>query len=344
MADFHVRAAQSVLRRLDPERAHRVALHLAPVAARLAPALAHPPALARTVMGLRFPTPIGLAAGFDKDAAAPGAWSALGFGFAELGTVTPRPQPGNPRPRLFRLEEERAVVNRMGFNNEGIARCLARVAAARARGAITAPLGINVGINKEGADPLRDYPALVAAAAPLADYVTINISSPNTPGLRDLQDEEKLAAILRAIRERVPNFGRLLVKLAPDLPDASLPSLLHAAAEGGAAGLIATNTTIARPPGLRGRAAGEAGGLSGPPLAARAREVLAILAAARRGLPDGPDRFVLVSCGGIADGVEIRRRLAAGADLVQLYTSFAYEGPALLRRLERELEHDPEGR
>ena len=327
----------AVLRRLDPETAHRLALRLAGAAATLARAPAHDPRLARTVLGLRFPTPIGLAAGFDKDAAAPAAWGRLGFGFAELGTVTPRPQPGNPRPRLFRLVDDDAVINRMGFNNGGIERCLRRVAAARASGRVQVPLGINVGINKEGADPLRDYPALVEAASALADYVTINVSSPNTPGLRALQDEERLAAILRAVRARVPAATPLLVKLAPDLADAALASLVRMVADEGAQGVIATNTTLARPATLRSAAAAEAGGLSGTPLAARARAVLAILADAREALSGGRAALAIVSCGGIGDGADIAARLDAGADLVQLYTAWAYAGPTLLARLEREL-------
>ncbi len=329
------RIGATALRRIDPETAHRIALRLA--AAAMGPMPAHDPRLARTVMGLRFPTPIGLAAGFDKDAAAPGAWGRLGFGFAELGTVTPRPQPGNPRPRLFRLAADDAVINRMGFNNDGIDACLKRVARARASGRVQVPLGINVGINKEGADPLRDYPALVEQAASLADYVTINVSSPNTPGLRALQDEERLGAILQAVRARVPARTPLLVKLAPDLTDAALTSLVRLVAAEGASGVIATNTTLARPPTLRSPLAAEQGGLSGAPLAARARAVLDILAHARESLPGGRTALAIVSCGGIADGADIAARLDAGADLVQLYTAWAYEGPALLARLERQL-------
>ncbi len=337
MQAFTHRLGTVALRRLDPETAHRLALRLAGPAASVVRAQAHDPRLARTVMGLRFATPIGLAAGFDKDAAAPGAWGRLGFGFAEIGTVTPRPQPGNPRPRLFRLEADAAVINRMGFNNGGIERCLRRVAAARAAGTIRVPLGINVGINKDGADPLRDYPALVEQAAAVADYVTINVSSPNTPGLRALQDEERLAAILRAVRARAPAATRLLVKLAPDLADESLAALVRMIADEGASGIIATNTTLARPSTLRSPHAAEQGGLSGAPLAARARAVLDRIAEARAGLHGGGTRLAIVSCGGIADGADIAARLDAGADLVQLYTSWAYEGPALLARLERQL-------
>ena len=341
MQAFTQRLGPAALRRLDPETAHRLALRLAGAAAALGAMPTHDPRLARTVMGLRFPTPIGLAAGFDKDAAAPDAWGRLGFGFAELGTVTPRPQPGNPRPRLFRLPADDAVINRMGFNNQGIEACLRRVARARASGRVQVPLGINVGINKEGADPLRDYPALVERAASLADYVTINVSSPNTPGLRALQDEERLGAILQAVRARVPARTPLLVKLAPDLADDALASLVRMVAAEGAQGVIATNTTLARPATLRSPLAAEAGGLSGAPLADRARAVLAILAHAREALPGGRTALAIISCGGIADGADIAARLDAGADLVQLYTAWAYEGPALLRRLERELLASP---
>ncbi len=326
--------AQSALRRLDPERAHDFALRAMHIAdrARLLPTPRHDPRLARTIMGLHFPTPIGLAAGFDKNASAPVAWASLGFGFVEIGTVTPRPQSGNPRPRLFRLEADRAVINRMGFNNEGIGPCLARLRAHREAGRITVPLGVNVGINKEGADPDRDYPALVAAASEVADYVVINISSPNTPGLRDLQATDRLRAILDAVGRAMPPSTRLLVKLAPDGADDAIAATIRAVIASPATGLILTNTTIARPAGLHGPHTAETGGLSGAPLAARAQSVLQLAAAERASTP-----LVLIACGGIATGADIARRLAAGADLVQLYTAFAYEGPALLARLEREL-------
>ena len=328
------RLAAAALRRLDPERAHGAALACLALAdrARLLRPPTHDPRLAREVMGLRVPTPIGLAAGFDKDAVAAAAYGRLGFGFAEIGTVTPRPQPGNPRPRLFRLPEDRAVINRMGFNNLGIEQAAERLRAARAAGRLDVPVGLNVGINKEGSDPERDYPALVERAAGVADYVVINVSSPNTPGLRDLQTEARLRAILDAVGRRMPAGTRLLVKIAPDLADEAIGALVRALCDGPCCGVVVTNTTIGRPAGLRGAHAGETGGLSGAPLAARALAVLDLAVAARGGA-----RLAIVACGGIETGHDVARRLDAGADLVQLYTGFAYGGPALIGRLEREL-------
>ncbi len=324
----------SLAHRLDPERAHTLSIAALAAADRLRLLRAAPSdkRLARTVMGLDFPNPIGLAAGFDKDAVAPAAYAALGFGFVEIGTVTPRPQPGNPRPRLFRLPADRAVINRMGFNNNGIDACVARLRHLRDAGRLTVPLGLNVGINREGADPERDYPALVEAAARVADYVVINISSPNTPGLRDLQTEQRLDAILTAIAPRIPAGARLLVKLAPDLADDAIRTLVRVIAGSCASGLIVTNTTIARPPTLKDPNNHQAGGLSGPPLAPRALKILDLAVTARAG-----DPLVIIACGGITNAPDIQRRLDAGADLVQLYTALAYEGPSLLPRLAREL-------
>ncbi|MDE2005590.1 MAG: quinone-dependent dihydroorotate dehydrogenase [Rhodospirillales bacterium] len=315
--------ALGLARRIDPERAHVLALR----ALRLGlggRARAPDPMLAATAFGLSFRTPIGLAAGFDKDAVAIAPLARLGFGFVEVGTVTPRPQPGNPRPRLFRLTADRAAINRMGFNNAGIAAMLPRLAAPGAR---AVPLGVNLGINKEGADPERDYPALMASAAPLADYVVINVSSPNTPGLRDLQTEARLGAILDAIAARVPARPPLLVKIAPDLSDAALAGIVETCAARGVDGLIVSNTTLARPPGLRDPRAGEAGGLSGAPLFRRSSAVLARAWLLARG------RLTLIGAGGVFSAADALVKLQAGAALVQLYTGFAYEGPALIPRL-----------
>ncbi len=321
------RAAMPLLRRLDPERAHRLAL--AGLRAGLGPRAAPDDgSLAVTALGLAFANPVGLAAGFDKDARAIKGLARLGFGFIETGTVTPRPQPGNPRPRLFRLPEDAAVINRMGFNNAGLSAYLARLSARAER---RVPVGANLGLNKDGADPERDYPAMVAAVAPHADYVVINVSSPNTPGLRDLQQEWPLRSILLAVAEAVPQHPPLLVKLAPDLAEAALEAAVAAAIDGGAQGLIIANTTLDRPPTLRSRHASEAGGLSGAPLFARST---AMLARAHR-LAAG--RLVLVGAGGVATGAEALAKIRAGASLVQLYTAFAYAGPALLPRLKREL-------
>ncbi len=316
------------LRRLDPELAHRLAvtaLRLGLAGADWAP---DPAALEVRAMGLVLPNPIGLAAGFDKEAGAVRGLRRLGFGAVETGTATLRPQQGSPRPRVFRLEPDRAIINRYGLNSDGLDRYVARLARLN-RGAV--PVGANVGINKEGADPERDYPAMVAAVAPYVDYVVINISSPNTAGLRDLQGEARLRSILAAIAESVPRRPPLLVKLAPDLADDGLEAVVETSAAHGVDGLIMGNTTIERPQGLRSTARGETGGLSGPPLMERSTRLLARAHALSAG------RLTLVGCGGVATGADVLRKLRAGASFVQLYTAFAYEGPLLLRRLKREL-------
>ncbi len=321
-----------LLRRMDPERAHELGLRALRLGLAGRDAAPPDPRLATRVLGLDFPSPIGLAAGFDKNAVALAPLARLGWGFVECGTVTPRPQQGNPRPRMFRLPEDRAVINRMGFNNAGIDAYVARLAAFRAaHGHRLVPVGANIGINKDGAVPERDYPALVAAVAPHADYVVVNVSSPNTPGLRDLQGEERLRAILQAIAAAVPARPPLLVKLAPDLSEAGLEAVVETAIAAGAAGLIISNTTISRPAGLRSGQGGEAGGLSGAPLFPLATAMLA--RAARR----AAGRLVLIGVGGVGSGRDVLAKLRAGASLVQLYTAFAYDGPALIPRLKREL-------
>jgi dihydroorotate dehydrogenase len=313
---------------MDPERAHDLALLALRLGLAGGAADADDPALAIDVMGLRFANPIGLAAGFDKNAVAVRALMRLGFGFVEAGTVTPRPQAGNPRPRLFRLEPDGAVINRMGFNNAGLQAYLRRLAV---RPTGVALLGANVGINKEGADPERDYPALIAAVAPYADYAVINVSSPNTPGLRDLQGEAQLRAILRAVATQVPNRPPVLVKIAPELSDEALTVLVETCVAEGVQGLIVSNTTISRPAGLRSPFAGEAGGLSGAPLSGLSTAVLARAFLLARG------RLALIGVGGVATGQDALTKICAGASLVQLYTRFAYAGPALIPRLKRQL-------
>jgi dihydroorotate dehydrogenase len=316
-----------LLRRMDAERSHDLALFALRRGLVGRDATPDDPALAITVLGRRFGNPIGLAAGFDKNAVAAGALMRLGFGFVETGTVTPRPQPGNPRPRLFRLDQDAAAINRMGFNNAGI-EVHARNLAALANRPV--PLGANVGINKEGADPPRDYPALIAAVVPHVDYAVINVSSPNTPGLRDLQGEAQLRTILRAVAD-VPHRPPVLVKIAPDLADASLQALIETCVAEGAQGLIVSNTTVARPPGLRSAHAHQAGGLSGAPLFALSTRVLARAFLLARG------RLVLIGVGGVANGADALTKIRAGASLVQLYTAFAAAGPALLPRIRKEL-------
>ena len=287
--------------------------------------------LATTIAGLHWPNPVGLAAGFDKDGVAVRGAFAAGFGAVEVGTLTPRPQAGNPRPRLFRLAEDGAVVNRMGFNNGGQAAALARLERARRRG----PLGVNIGANKDSPDRIADYAAGAAAMAHVADYLAINISSPNTPGLRALQDEglDELLAGVMAAAEATPVF----LKVAPDLDRAQVDGLARAAVDAGLAGLIVANTTVSRD-GLRSRHGAKVGGLSGAPLKARARARLAEFVAALDGaLP-------LISVGGIDGAQETYERLRMGASAVQLYSALVFAGPGLVRRtvrgLDRLLERD----
>jgi dihydroorotate dehydrogenase len=319
--------ATPLLRRLDAETAHGLALKALSAGLAGRAGAAADPILATVAFGLRFANPLGLAAGFDKDAVAVLPLMRLGFGFVEAGTVTPRPQPGNPRPRLFRLQEDGAVINRMGFNNGGVEAYLARLRALPRP--LPAVFGANIGVNKEGADPARDYPALYGALAGLADYVTVNVSSPNTPGLRDLQGEERLAQILAGIAaiEGPP----VLVKIAPDLSENALGPIIEACIAHGVAGLIVSNTTIARPDGLRSPHRTEAGGLSGAPLRDRATEMLRHCHAIAQG------RLTLVGVGGIASGADALAKIRAGASLVQLYTAFAYAGPALVPAILRDL-------
>jgi dihydroorotate dehydrogenase len=320
-------AALPVLRCIDPERAHSLAIRA--LRWRLVSGAAQPdhPALAITVLGRRFDNPIGLAAGFDKDAAAGPCLLRLGFGFVETGTVTPRPQIGNPRPRIFRLSEDRAIINRLGFNNRGLTVYLRNLQRLASR---SVPLGATVGINREGADPVKDYPAMIEAVRSLVDYAVINVSSPNTPGLRDLQTEARLRSILQAVRavsEQLP----ILVKIAPDLSAGGLASVVETCVEEGVQGLVVGNTTIGRPAGLKSHQAVEAGGLSGMPLQALSTAMLARAFLLARG------RLVLIGTGGVFSGRDVLMKIQAGASLVQLYTSFIFHGPALLPRLKAEL-------
>lgn len=321
-----------LMRGMDPERAHDLALRALRFGLAGADRSADDPILATHVLGCDFRNPIGLAAGFDKSAVAVGPLMRLGFGFVEAGSVTPRPQIGNPKPRLFRLVEDRAVINRMGMNNAGISSVRARLAALRGRPAV---LGVNIAINKDGAAPLRDYPMLYQQVAPIADYVAVNVSSPNTPGLRDLQGEKQLAeilAVLAAARAAQPGARPpILVKIAPDLAPAAIEPIVEAAAAHGMEGLIVSNTTISRG-SLRSAHRTQAGGLSGPPLRAMSTEMLRRAAKLAR-----PRGLALIGCGGVGSGADALEKLRAGADLVQLYAAFAYEGPALIPRIKREL-------
>jgi dihydroorotate dehydrogenase len=287
-----------------------------------------PPSLRTTVAGLDFPTPVGLAAGFDKDGEVPERMLSLGFGFVEIGTVTPQPQLGNPKPRLFRLSQDRAVINRMGFNNEGQPAAYQRLLqASRMHGVI----GVNVGANKDSADRIADYAEGVRAMSGVADYLTINISSPNTPGLRQLQDEGALRELLSAIREARPKKGPpIFLKVAPDLGKSEPDQIVRIAIEHGVDALIVANTTISRPP-LRSRYAGEAGGLSGAPLKPLALKALRDFRLASGG------EIPLIGVGGIEDADDAWERIRAGASLVQLYSAMVYEGPGIARRIARGL-------
>jgi dihydroorotate dehydrogenase len=281
---------------------------------RLAPA---DPVLASTVFGARFAGPLGLAAGFDKDGRGLHTWPALGFGYAEVGTVTAAAQPGNPLPRLFRLPDDRALLNRMGFNNHGAAELARRLAAHRP----TAPIGVNIGKTKATApeDAVEDYVRSTRLVAPLATFLVVNVSSPNTPGLRDLQAVESLRPILAAVRAQTST--PVLVKIAPDLDDADVDGIADLAVELGLAGIVATNTTVSRD-GLRTPGVDDlaAGGISGPPVADRSAEVL------RRLYRRVGDRLVLISVGGIETADDAWQRITAGASLLQGYTGFIYGG------------------
>ncbi len=321
-------AALEVLGKMEAERAHRLALLALRLGLAGRPRLPPDPVLRVSVLGRDFRNPIGLAAGFDKDALAVRGLANVGFGFIETGTVTPRPQPGNRPPRLFRLRDDGAVINRMGFNNRGLDAYLARLARHPRR---TVPVGANLGINKDGADPERDYPAMIEAIGRLVDYVVINVSSPNTPGLRDLQAAERLGGVLGAINGRGTVRPPLLVKIAPDLSSEALEALIEVCVAQGVAGLIVSNTTISRPPTLRSPDRDEAGGLSGRPLFALSTAMLARTHLLARG------RLTLIGVGGVASGEEALTKIRAGASLVQLYTAFAYLGPALIPRICAEL-------
>lgn len=332
---------QPMLFRLDPERAHRLALGLlarwsAVFDGRLAAGdTARRAELRRRLMGLDFPNPVGLAAGLDKEGEAVPAWQRMGFGFVEVGTVTALAQPGNPRPRLFRLTADRAIVNRMGFNNGGAEAMAVRLARLRERGCLEVPLGVNLGKSKvaPAQQAAEDYRASFERLGELADYVTVNISSPNTPGLRDLQRVDEVQRIVEAIQvpnQRLSRPRPLLLKLAPDLAEADAVDCARAALEAGCAGLILTNTTI-RFEGLASSTEGLSGGLSGAPLFARST---ALLGRVREALGAGP---VLIGVGGIMDPAGARAKLAAGADLIQVYTGLIYGGPGWVRALLRGL-------
>jgi dihydroorotate dehydrogenase len=323
-----------LLRWFDPEDAHRMAIQglrlLPPVRKR-----PDDPKLAVRAFGLNFPNPVGMAAGFDKSAEAPDALLRLGFGFVEVGTVTPKPQGGNPRPRLFRLERDEAVINRMGFNNDGADAVLRRLAARAQQGGI---VGVNVGANKDSSDRVADYVRLIETFAPVASYFTVNVSSPNTPGLRNLQQSAALDDLLAKVidaRERVRrNAGEspVLLKIAPDLSLAELDDVVHVARSRRVDGMIVANTTLARPLSLREtNRAREQGGLSGRPLFRLSTRMVAETYVRVEGA------FPLIGVGGIDSGGAALTKIRAGANLIQLYSSLIYKGLGLIDGIKSDL-------
>ncbi|WP_344708558.1 quinone-dependent dihydroorotate dehydrogenase [Sphingomonas humi] len=321
---------------LDAERAHRLSI----AALKASPSRRPPafdPALGMTVAGLSFPSPVGLAAGYDKDAEVFGPMLGLGFGFVEVGTLTPKPQPGNPKPRMFRLVEDKAVINRLGFNNAGQDAALARLAARTRSGSSTSLqtgiVGVNIGANKDSSDRIRDYAEGVRRMAPVADYLTVNISSPNTPGLRNLQAGGELTELLAAVREAraaATATPPVFLKVAPDLQTGDSLRIVRAVRDNGLDGIIVSNTTITRPP-LASCHQDESGGLSGAPLASLALHQLKAFHAVTGG------EVPLISAGGIATGDDAWQRITAGASLVQLYSAMVYAGPGIARTIADDL-------
>ncbi|PZX15238.1 dihydroorotate oxidase A [Palleronia aestuarii] len=317
------RIGLAALRRFDPERAHALALRGLRAGLVPLPGPVTSDRLAVTLAGLALPNPVGMAAGFDKNATALDALSRAGFGFLELGAATPRPQPGNPAPRLFRLAEDRAAINRFGFNNEGVDRIAARLAATPT----AIPRGLNLGANKDSADRAADFAEVLRRAAPHLDFATVNVSSPNTERLRDLQGAAALEALLGGVMEANAALARPLpvfLKIAPDLDGAALADLVAVAENARVSAIVATNTTLARD-GLQSAHRGEAGGLSGAPLFERSTRVLARLSRLTR--------IPLVGVGGIGSAADALAKIRAGASAVQLYTGMVYNGLSLAARI-----------
>jgi len=332
MSLIHDVAARA-LRLLDPETAHHLTVRA--LAAGLGPrdTALNDPALAVSMAGMDLPNCIGLAAGFDKDAQAPGAMLSAGFGFVECGTVTPLPQAGNPRPRLFRLPADRAVINRFGFNNQGLETFAANLGRRPWQGYV----GANIGANKESEDRIGDYVASVTRLWGLCDYFTVNVSSPNTPGLRTLQSRAALEALAGRLAEtrKALYSGRhypMFLKVAPDLTDRDIIDIVESVRAHGLNGIIVSNTTITRPDDLKAAAASETGGLSGAPLMSLSTQVLKRFHDA-----NGKADLALIGAGGVTSGADAYAKIRAGACVVQLYTALVYEGPGLVRRLKRDL-------
>ncbi|MEM9430323.1 MAG: quinone-dependent dihydroorotate dehydrogenase [Pseudomonadota bacterium] len=330
MSGFVERAGLRLLQRMEPERAHHAALTLLKLGLARVPVCSGNPCLATEIAGLRLSNPVGLAAGFDKDATALRPLLRSGFGFVEIGGVTPRPQPGNPRPRVFRLTEDRAIINRFGFNSAGMDVVAERLARRPKRGI----LGINLGANKDSVDRAADYGLVLSRCGAHVDFATVNVSSPNTERLRDLQGADALSAVLDVAQAANAGLARpvpLFIKIAPDLGPAELDVIVRVVEAADLSGIIATNTTTERP-ALRSAARAELGGLSGAPLRARATETIASLRA-RTALP-------LIGVGGIASAEDALARLRAGANAVQLYTALVFSGLGLVRRILAGLEDE----
>jgi dihydroorotate dehydrogenase len=322
------RAADLLLSRLDAEDAHGLAIRSLKSGLVPRDRRPDPPSLGVQVWGRTLPNPIGLAAGFDKNAEVPDALLGLGFGLVEIGSVTPRPQEGNPRPRLFRLAEDRGVINRMGFPGHGLDAALLRLKARQRQGFI----GVNVGANKDSSDRAADYVTCAAALAPYADYLVCNVSSPNTPGLRNLQGRTQLADLLKRVQDAIAAQPvPLLVKIAPDATDDDLDDIVAVCRDLRMDGIVVGNTTLSRPASLRSARRDETGGLSGAPLTALSTEVL------RKTAQRVERQFPLVGCGGVGSGADAYAKIRAGATLVQLYSMLVYEGPPLVRRIKDEL-------
>jgi dihydroorotate dehydrogenase len=320
--------AMPLLRVLDAEQAHRAAIAALRLGRPFLRARPDDPILATRLWGRDFPNPLGIAAGFDKHAEAPDALLALGFGSVEIGSVTPLPQPGNPRPRVFRLVEDEAVINRYGFNSDGIEAVAARLAARPRRGIV----GVNLGKNRQTQDAADDYVKGAAALARFADYLVVNVSSPNTPGLRALQGRAPLEELIARVQAAMPDPAPpLLVKIAPDMTQEDLADVAAVATGRGLAGIIVSNTTVARPATLRGAARGETGGLSGRPLFESSTAVLSSMWRSTGG------RIPLIGVGGVSSGADAYAKIRAGASLVQLYTALVFHGPGLVGRIKREL-------
>ena len=317
-----------VLRRLEPERAHELSLRALRLGLAPRPGPVTSPRLATRLAGMDLPNPVGLAAGYDKDAVAVAPLMRAGFGFLEVGAATPLPQPGNPRPRAFRLAAHRAVINRYGFNNDGVEAIAARLAT-RPRGV---PVGVNLGAGRDSADRAADYAAALRVVAEVADFVSVNVSSPNTAGLRGLQGREALSGLLAGVMAaRGARALPVLLKIAPDLDPAGIEAVAEVALAAGVDGIVATNTTLSRE-GVSGRHAREAGGLSGAPLFERSTRVLARLSALTQG------RLPLVGVGGVASAEDAYVKIRAGASAVQLYTGLVYGGLSLVSEIARGLD------